>query len=160
LHSLLVILLLSLAQAVLARTYSNPQVEQLLASAETPDGVVFELLSRDENTWTWAAPMIADLRQQLRNRFPGMDIAVVSHGREQFQLTREKALQQPEAISTLNDLVQQGVSLHVCGTHSAWKNVAEDNYIEIVDVASSGPAQINDYVKLGYVRIRLHPPTE
>ena len=138
---------------------SHPAIEKLLQATETPDGVVFELLSWDEDTWQWAAPLIVDYRNQLKQRFPDIDIAIVSHGGEQFQLTQEKAEKQPEAIATLRGLTDEGVSLHVCGVHSSWEDVAESEYIDIVDVAPSGPARINDYVNLGYTKILIRKPS-
>lgn len=150
-------LLLSV-QPLVAETYSHPQVERLLAADEAPDGVVFEVLSWDSKTWTWAAPMIRDLRKQLRERYPDLDIAVVSHGAEQFQLTQDAASKQPSAIETLSDLNQDGVNIHVCGVHSSWEDVSEDSYIDIVDVSPSGPAQINDYVNLGYSKVLITRP--
>ena len=142
----------------LSATDHYPSVEKIIASDIKPDGIVFELLSWDENTWTWAAPLLKDYRKQLLARFPDLDIAVVSHGGEQFQLTREEAANQPMAIETLQTLHDEGVSLHVCGTHSSWKDISEDSYIDIVDVSPSGPAQINDFIKLGFTRIVLRRP--
>ena len=86
-------------QLVRASGYSHPTVNRLIAADEAPNGVVFELVHWDDATWTWAAPMIADLRAQLRARYPDIDVAIVSHGRDQFQLTRERIAEQPEAIS-------------------------------------------------------------
>jgi len=148
-----------LGQAVvLAAGFSNPQVNRLLQSDEAPDGVVFEMISWDKNSWVWASPMIAGLRQQLTAKFPQLDIAIVSHGGEQFQLTRERQHEQPQAIAQLVEMVEAGVSLHVCGTHSSWRDVPDTAYISIADVSPSGPAQINDYIKLGYEHILLEKP--
>ena len=133
-------------------------VERLLQTNQPPEGVVIELLSWDEKTWTWAAPRIAEIRQQLKNKFAEIDIAVVSHGGEQFQLTRQRESEQPQAIAQLRELTDQGVNLHVCGTHSYWKDVPEADYLDIVDVSPSGPAQINDYIKLGYTLVKLEAP--
>ena len=141
-----------------AGDYSHPDIDRMLRTDTAPDGLVIELLSWDDRTWDWAAPMITDLRQQLLQRFPDIDIAVVSHGGEQFQLTKENAVEQPEAIAQLGELTEQGVNLHVCGTHSSWRDVEETAYIDIVDVSPSGPAQINDYIKLGYRHIQLSRP--
>jgi intracellular sulfur oxidation DsrE/DsrF family protein len=143
----------------LAADYSHPQVERLLAADRPPEGVVFELLAWDQRTWSWAAPMIADLRAQLRRKYPAVPVAIVSHGGEQFQLTRSRALQQPGAVDQLTGLVEEGVELHVCGAHSLWQQVPLSDYLEIVDVVPSGPARVNDYVELGYTLILLqHPP--
>ncbi len=141
-----------------AEIYRQADVERLLQKNEAPDGVVFELLSWDQKTWQWAAPMIRDLRAQLQRKFPQLDVAMVSHGGEQFQLTRENASKQPQAIAQLQSLSEDGVALHVCGTHSSWKDVPDSAYIDIVDVSPSGPAQINDYIKLGYQHILLQKP--
>jgi intracellular sulfur oxidation DsrE/DsrF family protein len=150
--------ILCLSSLNLSATHHYPSVEKILASDNEPDGIVFEVLSWDENTWTWAAPLLHEYRKRLLAKFPDIDIAVVSHGGEQFQLTREEAPNQPKAIETLQTLSDEGVSLHVCGTHSSWQDVSEDSYIDIVNVSPSGPAQINDYIKLGYTKIVLSKP--
>jgi intracellular sulfur oxidation DsrE/DsrF family protein len=152
------LMLLFSTTSVLAVEFSHPSVNQLLKADVAPDGVVFELLSYDEKTWQWAAPMINSLRQQLKTRFPEIDIAVVSHGAEQFQLMKSKQLEQPKAIAQLSQLTDEGVNLHVCGTHSSWQDVPENAYLDIVNVSPSGPAQINDYIKLGYKHILLQKP--
>ena len=143
---------------VAAEEFRDADVDRLLAASEAPDGVVFELISWDDKTWTWASPMIRDLREQLKQRFPDIDVAVVSHGGEQFQLTRQREDEQPQAIAQLASLTGEGVDLHVCGTHSYWNDVPEDAYLDFVDVSPSGPAQINDYIRLGYTHILLQKP--
>ena len=81
----------------------------------------------------------------------------MSHGSEQFQLTRKSAKKQKAAISILEDLVRnENVDLHVCGTHSSWVGIPDSSYIDIVDVAVSGPAKINDYINLGYQPVQLY----
>ena len=140
-----------------AQEYSHPSVTHLIEANDEPVGVVFELIERDKNTWQWAAPMIKDLKGQLKAKYPNIEIAVVSHGREQFQLIKKRAELQKEAISILDDLVRkENVNLHVCGTHSSWFGIKPSSYIDIVDVAESGPAKINDYINLGYISIQLY----
>jgi intracellular sulfur oxidation DsrE/DsrF family protein len=134
------------------------KINQLLKAEETPAGVVFEVLTWEENTWDWAAPLIAQYKKLLEKKFPGIDIAIVSHGSEQFQLIKSVANQQPEGIKQLNMLGNEGVDIHVCGVHSGWEDVPASAYIDIVDVSPSGPAQINDYRNLGYVLILIDEP--
>jgi intracellular sulfur oxidation DsrE/DsrF family protein len=145
-----------LMQSASASSYSHPAIARLLAGDEPPPGVVIELLAWDNRTWTWAAPLIADLRAQLEAKFPGTHIAVVSHGGEQFQLTYDRIDEQPQALAQLTSLSDQGVDIHVCGAHSYNRNVPETDYIDLVDVAPSGPAQINDYISMGYRHILLN----
>lgn len=134
------------------------QINQLLNSQDAPEGVVFELLTWGENTWDWAVPLIADYRIQLRKKFPDIDIAIVSHGSEQFQLVKSVENQQLKAINQLRKLGDEGIDVHVCGTHSGWKDIPVTEYVDVVDVSPSGPAQINDYIKIGYIRILIDEP--
>ncbi len=162
-NTILKLLVLAICAGLLAQPsfgggYSHPHIDRLVAADNPPGGVVFELVHWDEATWTWAAPMIADLREQLRSRFPGLDVAIVSHGGEQFQLTESRVHEQPEAIAQLRSLADEGVNFHVCETHSEWNDIPISEYIDIVDVSPSGPAQVNDYIALGYRRIILRAP--
>lgn len=139
--------------------YTHPSVKRLIQSNSAPTGVVFELIESDKRTWQWAAPLIKSLRTQLKEKYPDIEIAVVSHGREQFQLTQKRAKYQKQAISILEDLVtQEEVDLHVCGTHSSWYDIDPSSYLDFVDIAVSGPAKINDYINLGYQPIQLYKP--
>ncbi|MDJ0833600.1 MAG: DsrE family protein [Gammaproteobacteria bacterium] len=156
--TLIPLLLLLVSGPGLAAEYNHATINRLLASEQAPDGVVFELISWDDKTWQWAAPMIADFRRQLQQKYPGIDVAVVSHGGEQFQLTKSAAPQQPRAIAQLQGLTEDGVNLHVCGTHSYWNDVEESAYLDMVNISPSGPAQVNDYIKLGYTHILLRKP--
>lgn len=47
------------------------------------------------------------------------------------------------------------VQLQVCATHAERKAVAAEDFSKLVDAVADGPAQINDYIKRGYVRIRI-----
>lgn len=153
----IILSLLILSSSSFASSHKE-QINKLLASNEAPEGIVFELLTWGDNTWKWAAPLIADYRNQLRKKFPDIDVAIVSHGGEQFQLMKSVEDQQSKAIKQLRELGNEGVDIHVCGVHSGWEDVPDTAYIEIVDVSASGPAQVNDYIKLGYVRVLIDGP--
>ncbi len=145
-----------LISSTVIANYTHPGVDRLIQANKEPAGVVFELIERDKKTWEWAAPMIKDLKSQLKDKYPNLDIAIVSHGREQFQLMRRRVKEQPEAISLLRGIVKDGTNLYVCGVYSGWRDVRPEEYIDIVDVAESGPAKINDYINLGYMPIQLY----
>ena len=57
---------------------AQPALEQLLASAGRPEGVVFEIIAWRDRTWDWAAPQLRVHVEHLRARFPGLDMALVS----------------------------------------------------------------------------------
>ncbi len=159
-NRLLVLLLLTVMAlpGVRAAGLDTPDMHRLFAREEAPPGVVVELIEWQDNSWQWATPLLIELRERLRQRWPDTDLAIVSHGGEQFQLTREQRGQQPRALAQLQGLVEDGVDLFVCGTHSSWRDVPQEAYLDFVQVAPSGPARINDYVDLGYVHIRLDRP--
>ena len=73
---------------------------------------------------------------------------------EMFSLQKRDEYGTPEVHNQVKSLVtQQNVVLHVCGTYAGWQGLADEDFPAYVDVAASGPAQINDYVALGYVKI-------
>jgi len=132
------------------------QIEDILTLNEEPPGVVFELIESTGYAWTWAAPKIRSYVSQLREKFPNIDLAIVSHGREQFSLTKKSTSSITEEVSILQNINKQdSVDISVCGSHSLWFNVSRENYLPFINVAESGPALINDYKNLGYINILL-----
>jgi len=156
--NLIIIVLLCFTSSTLAGTYSDSDVDQIIAKDVEPDGVVFELMSWDEDTWTWASPMLTDLSDQLRQKYPDLEIAVVSHGNEMFDLTKNNSQFHQPAVQQLAALSEDNVDIHVCGTFSGWRDIETDAYLDFIDVAPSGPAQINSYIQLGYEHIILRSP--
>ena len=148
-------LLLQLPAAVFASNSYLNKVQKLLDSNETPDGVVFEISNKDRHYLDWAMPEAERLSKQLRARFPTLDIAIVTHGSEQFALTKKRLAGNAPLKDQLKSLVDSDIQVHVCGTHAEWKNVEAEEFTELVDVSAEGPAQINDYIKLGYVKIKI-----
>ena len=59
---------------------------KILAAPSAPAGVVFDIEEWDADALDWAIPMVVQRVEQLRKRFPGLPIAVVSHGDEEFAL--------------------------------------------------------------------------
>ena len=134
------------------------RVEALLAADRAPEGVVFEIMAWEDRSWDWAAPQLTTHVRDLRTRFPGLDIALVSHGAELFELTRDAGLAATPALRELADLHGAEVAIHVCGEYAQWKRLEQRDFLPFVDVAASGVAQIENYVALGFVRIPLEAP--
>ncbi len=135
------------------------QVAQLVAASEAPPGVVFEIVSRQKDFLDWALPEARAMSRRLRQRFPELAIAVVSHGREQFALMQARQAQKPQVHSLVQALTgEENVDVHVCGTFAEMNDVAAEAFPDYVNVAAAGPAQINDYKKLGYVHIKIRRP--
>lgn len=135
---------------------SYQQVKNILALQDAPTGVVFEIVTGSENSLKWALPQTQKYIKKLRAKFPKLDIAIVTHGDEQFALKRSNNKKFKKIHSLTQQLVNDDqIPLHVCGTYASWKNVSEEEFPEYVDVTAAGPATINDYVALGYILIKL-----
>ena len=149
---------LLLACAPLQADSSNARLVQLLAAGQPPAGVVFEIVAWEDNTWDWAAPMLRDYANRLRDRYPQLALALVSHGAELFDLARQSDLQDDPAIRELGRLNAEGIDIHVCGEYAKWKRLGPQDFLDFVDVAASGSALLADYIELGFERIRLERP--
>lgn len=126
-------------------------VAELLRRSTPPAGVVFEIVDDDEAALEQALPRVRAWVARLRARFPALPVAVVSHGDELLALAAPRLY--PEVHRQVEDLVSEGVSLHVCGTYAGWQGVAAEAFPDYVDVVPQGPAQIDEYEALGYLRI-------
>ncbi len=131
-------------------------VDELLEGDTAPPGVVFEIVSGDPTLLQTLLPALRADIERLRGRFPELPVAIVTHGNEQFALTKDKQAKTPELHSLARDLVTEDqVALHVCGTYAQWNGFDTEDFPEYVNVAAAGPAQINDYRALDYVVITL-----
>lgn len=135
---------------------ATQEVEQILTLKQAPSGVVFEIVTGAENSLQWALPKVQRHIKKLRARFPELEIAVVTHGDEQFALKTNNDKKYKKIHSLTQQLVQkENIPLHVCGTYAGWKGVSEEEFPDYVDVTAAGPATINDYISLGYTLIKI-----
>jgi intracellular sulfur oxidation DsrE/DsrF family protein len=141
-------LLALLAAVQLAQ--ANEDVEALLGRDEAPHGVVFEIVSGNEAALDEILPAIRAAIERIRERFPQTEFAVVSHGREQFALQQLYQNDNAEAHGMVKSLAADNVPVHVCETHAGWYGVSAEDFPDYVDVAPTGPGQVNLYRELGY----------
>ena len=139
--------------------YADPdyreQIKQLINKKEVPEGVVFEVVTGDKYFLNLALPEVAYLSRQLRSRFPELSIIVVSHGSEMFALTRVNQKKNPELINQLESLSGKNINVHVCGTLAEMRNVDHGDFPSNVEVAVSGPTEIEKYIDLGFIHIKI-----
>ena len=132
------------------------RIENILALPQAPTGIVIEIVTGSESSLNWALPQAKKHIKKLREKFPGIDIAIVTHGNEQFALTTANKKKFKKVHSLTQQLGKEDhVQLHVCGTFAGWNNVSEEDFPEYVDVTAAGPATINDYIALGYLLLKL-----
>jgi intracellular sulfur oxidation DsrE/DsrF family protein len=137
---------------------ASTQVDEILKMQQEPEGVVFEIVTGKDDGLEWALPLSKKYIDQLKQRFPQMPIAIVTHGREQFALQKAKQGENAKVHDLTQQLVKEGVNLHVCGTYAGWKGLSEDDFPGYVNVSAAGPAQINDYIALGYLKVKIKKP--
>jgi intracellular sulfur oxidation DsrE/DsrF family protein len=134
----------------LAPAQANDDVATLLAQAEAPFGVVFEIVEADESALEALLPEVREAIEKIRARFPDTEFAVVSHGREEFALQSQYQGEYAEVHQQVQSLVAEEVPVHVCETHAGWYGVSAGDFPEYVNVAPTGPGQIRLYEELGY----------
>ena len=137
-----------------AASASSLTLDELLAQGKPPAGVVFEIVDRDPQALQFALPWVKQAAEKLEERFPGVPMALVTHGQEMFALQEKDK----EKNAALHQQVQslkrdKGIPVHVCETYASWKGVAPEAFPSYIDVAPSGPAQINNYIALDYQRL-------
>lgn len=133
--------------------------KKIMASKTAPVGVVFEIATGDDTGLDWAIPAVRSYTSRLRERFPGIKIAVVSHGDEQFQLMESNRQRFPDTHRRVASLIQeQNITVHVCGNYAASNGVDDDEFIETIDVAARGPAQVDTYEEAGYEVLVIYRP--
>lgn len=133
---------------------STLSLEQLLAKPTAPAGVVFEIVDRDPQALQYALPWVKQAAEKLEERFPGVPMALVTHGQEMFALQEKDKGKNAALHEQVQSLKRdKNIPVHVCETYASWKGVAPEAFPSYVDVAPSGPAQINNYIALDYQRL-------
>lgn len=155
-RKLLTLCILALFSSLTYAATHDEQIDAIIAMDNSPEGVVFEIVTSHPDGLRWALPEAKKGIEKLRAKFPDLEIAVVTHGREQFALQKKNQERFKKVHSLTESLVKDsGVNLHVCGTYAEWHNVTAEEFADYADVAAAGPAQINDYVKLGFTKILI-----
>ncbi len=134
---------------------ANEDLQRLLDQAEGPEGVVFEIVESDDEALREMIPRVKAAIEQIRQRFPETEFAVVSHGLEEFEL--QTRYQQSSSVlhQQVQALVADDVPVHVCETHASWYGVTAEDFPDYVNVAPTGPGQINLYREMGYELILI-----
>lgn len=128
----------------------DDQVSLILEQAKPPEGVVFEIIM-SKNGLKKAIPKISGYVRLLRARFPGIKIAVVSHGSEQFALTTKNRAKYAKVHNEVRQLTRKhNVPVHICETHARWRGVQPEDFPKYVKVSTQGPQEVRNYQEFGY----------
>lgn len=155
-RSIIALLLLSLITPSWADMQAD--INFILKAKNPPRGVVFEIVEGKQSALDWALPKVKEYSEILKNKYPNIRIAVVSHGSEQFGLLNENTKSMEKAHKQVQSLVRNDVPVHVCGTHASWYDKDASDFPEYVDVVPAGPAKIREYQRDGYALIEMSKP--
>ena len=147
--------LLLLASLCVAQ--ASDEVDALLQRSDAPHGIVFEIVEGDESALEELLPVVRSSIKSIRARFPQTEFAVVSHGREEFALQTAYQGEYAQIHQQVQSLVAEDVPVHVCETHASWYAVSAEDFPEYVDVAPTGPGQIQLYLDMDYELIVIQP---
>lgn len=147
--------LLSFGVTSAAAEPSDVAVRRLTAQTKPPPGVVFEIVSANEDRLDSAIPVVSRHARELRKRFPKLPIAVVTHGGEMFALQADRRAERQAVHSGVEALKKDAIPVHVCETYAGMRGLSAEAFPAYVDVAPSGPSQIKSYLGLDYVLIRI-----
>jgi intracellular sulfur oxidation DsrE/DsrF family protein len=135
-------------------TAASVTLDDLLARAAAPAGVVFEIVDRDPGALDIALPWVKQAAQRLKARHPGLPMALVTHGQEMFALQTGKRAGNPAIHQIAESLSRDdGIPVHVCETYAGRRGLAAEDFPAYIDVAPAGPTQIRNYEALDYVRL-------
>ena len=133
----------------------QPQIDELLAG-EKPEGIMFLVMEHDSEALQWVLPRIVHYTLQLRSRWTGLAVIVLSHGDEMFALQEEYRSLYPEIHHQAKELVEkQDVLFLVCGAFASLEDVPPSAFPKFVDVVPFGPAEIENYRNLDYTMISV-----
>ena len=150
------ILTAALILSSVAHAVDHPMVTKMLSQDKAPPGVVFEIVTGDADALNWAVPLVTDYTQRLRAKFPKLEIAVVTHGKEMFALQKSQRGVAPEAHAELERLVKDAkIPVHVCETYAGWRGISPEAFPSFVNVSPTGPAQVKNYQQLDYVLVKI-----
>ena len=133
----------------------HKSVDDILKLKTAPTGVVIEIVTGGADNLQWALPRAKDYIKKLRTTFPELHVAIVTHGAEQFALTKDAQASNKEVHQLVKSFGDDDVPVHVCETYAGWRGLNADDFPDYVNVAAAGPAQVNDYINLGYELILI-----
>ncbi len=152
-NQLFILIIMSLLSfSILASDKAD--IDEILSMSDAPDGVVFELIgSEDSKYLPNALSKVEAYKTQLKKKFPDIEVAVVAHGAEQFELTKDNAKKEKKSHDLVKRITLDDVPVHICETHASWRGVGAEDFPDYVTVSAQGPIQIRQYQELGYLLV-------
>ncbi len=133
-------------------------VDEILQLEKMPEGVVFRMDGWDYDALQWAVPVIQKDVKRLRQRFPDIKLAMVTHGEEEFALMKRAIRTYPDVHKGVKKLVADDVKVHVCTGHALMNGQSEKGFVDFVDPVPAGADKVAQYMRQGYIYIMVLRP--
>ncbi len=154
--TILSLVAISLLSGQVAAGAPDGEVDRVLALDKAPPGVVFEVVSGDPDRLNAVIPRVTSYAERLRARFPGLPVAVVTHGAEQFSLLSSETGSYGQLHAQVRALTgEKDVDLFVCGNHASWRNKTAADFPDYVDVAVAAVEKMSEYRERGFVVVHF-----
>jgi len=133
------------------------KVDNIIALEKAPVGVLFELIGRENGKYLpEGLKKVEAYKAQLEKKFPDIKVAVVTHGSEQFELTKDNAIEQSKTHNIVKRITAENVPVHVCANHASWRGKTEIDFPDYVLASSGAGSQMKEYQDKGYIRILIY----
>jgi len=133
------------------------EVENILASEKSPVGVVFELIGPENGKYLPdGLKKVEAYKTQLSKKFPDIKFAVVTHGAEQFELSKTNALNHSQTHDIVKRITAEDVPVHVCSNHASWRNMSEVDFPNYILASTGAGTQMREYEDQGYTRVTIY----
>ena len=143
--------------SLVATASDKQKIDNILALEETPVGVLFELIGRENGKYLpESLKKVEAYKTQLKKKFPDIKVAVVTHGAEQFELTTENSEKQSKTHDIVKRITAEDVPVHVCSNHASWRGKTEIDFPDYVLASSGAGSQMKEYEDQGYTRVTIY----
>jgi intracellular sulfur oxidation DsrE/DsrF family protein len=136
--------------------YPEAHVIDQLLRGEKPEGIVFLVMEYDIEALGWVLPRVLHYTKELKGKWPGLEIVILSHGDEMFVLQKDYVSAYQNIHHQIEMLVEKhDVLFQVCGSYAQASNISVTNFPRYIDVVPYAPTEIDNYRLLDYKLIHL-----
>lgn len=133
------------------------EVDKILTLEEAPVGVLFELIGSENGKYLpEGLKKVEAYKSQLEQKFQDIKVAVVTHGAEQFELTKDNAAKQSKTHDLVKRITGENVPVHVCSNHASWRGKTEKDFPSYVLATSGAGSQMQEYQDQGYIKVTIY----
>jgi len=133
------------------------KIDRILALEKAPVGIIFELIGSENGKYLPdSLKKVEAYKIQLKRKFPGIKVAIVSHGAEQFELSKDNAKKESKAHNIVKRITAENVPVHICLNHASWRGKTAKDFPDYVLATSGASVQMQEYKDQGYTLVTIY----